>query len=199
MHTILLLYIPYVWPGLAAARSFFRRVHLLKCWWVPLGSEPRQSSGPKGLLTPSWMWSIQSTGMLQELPRHYAVTTGPSGCRTHSFSPSGGLRMHPRSLPPTLDGAGLINAFRSFADLGPSLKPIRTAKPRILGVPRRGAVRRIQYAGGPEEASRGGRDELLNRWSRVRIPAPAPTQDGSPERASEPSGPGSRESFAVPL
>jgi hypothetical protein len=41
-------------------------------------------------------------------------------------------------------------------------------------VPRGRKMRRIEFSRRLEEASCGGRGELLNRWSRVQIPAPAP-------------------------
>ena len=35
-------------------------------------------------------------------------------------------------------------------------------------------MRSCEFGGSHQEPSCGVRDELLNRWSRVRIPAPAP-------------------------
>lgn len=92
MHSMLLAFVPYVRPGLGAARSSYPRAHLLKCWWEPAASDLRQSDGPKPLLTQSWMSSTQSTETLRRLPLRCVLATDQSGCLTLSFLQSDGLR-----------------------------------------------------------------------------------------------------------
>ena len=63
-------------------------------------------------------------------------------------------------------------------------------------------MRRTEFGRMLEEASRGARTKLLNRWSRVQIPAPAPifvtapTQNSPREPALEVLKPNSDGHFA---
>src|SRR5712691_11662997 len=54
------------------------------------------------------------------------------------------------------------------------VEPICIAKPGCHRVSRGGTMRRTELSRSPEEASGGVRNELLNRGSGVRVPAPAP-------------------------